>query len=73
MIDCCGRRANPEAFPLLVTMALVIAYVDRSARPGTEGVYYLVTAGVVMGSDLDEARHTLTKLRPPQEAVPLAN
>ncbi len=43
----------------------MIAYVDESARPGPEGVYYLVTAGVVVGVDPDQARRTLAKLCPP--------
>lgn len=44
----------------------MIAYVDESARPGHEGVYYLVTAGVVVGVELEQARRTLAKLHPPQ-------
>lgn len=45
---------------------MVIAHVDESARPGPEGLYYLVTAGVIVGVDLEQARRTLVKLRPPQ-------
>lgn len=43
----------------------MIAYVDESARPGPEGDYYLVAAGVVVGVDADQARRNLVKLRPP--------
>lgn len=44
----------------------MIGYVDESARQGPEGVYYLVTAGVVVGADADNARRALAKLHPPQ-------
>lgn len=42
----------------------MIAYVDESARAGPEGVYYLVTAGVIVAVDPEQARRTLVKLRP---------
>lgn len=45
---------------------MVIGYVDESARQGAEGVYYLVTSAVVVGTDLDTARRVLGKLHPPQ-------
>lgn len=44
----------------------MIAYVDESGREGPEGIYYLVTAGVVVGAEPDDARRTLLKLRPPR-------
>ena len=50
----------------LVSTSVVIAYVDESARPGPEGVYYLMTAGVVVGAEVDHARRVLMKLQPPQ-------
>ncbi len=48
------------------TTEAVIAYVDESARQGAEGVYYLVTAGVVVGAEPEEARRALMKLHPPR-------
>lgn len=41
---------------------MMIAYVDESAREGPQGVYYLMTAGVVLRADADRARTMLTKL-----------
>ena len=57
---------SAKATPTPGIHGVVIAYVDESARPGPEGVYYLVTAGVVVGADPEQARRTLAKLRPPQ-------
>ncbi len=45
---------------------MVIAYVDESARPGPEGSYYVMTAGVIMGAEVDHAREVLAKLHPPK-------